>query len=63
MSILFKDRDREARYERLRVRLTNRLVLAEVYDDGGENEVIAFEVRRLRRRLDRIDTAIRSADR
>jgi len=63
MSILFKDRDREARHERLRVRLTNRLDLAEVYDDGGENEVIAFEVRRLRRRLDPIDAWMRRGDR
>jgi len=63
MSILFKDRDREARYERLHLRLTNRLDLAEVYDDGGENEVIAFEVRRLRRRLDRIDAWMRRGER
>jgi len=63
MSILVKGRDREARYERLHLRLTNRLDLAEVYDDGGGNEVIAFEVRRLRGRLDRIDAWMRRGER
>lgn len=57
MGILFKVRDREARYERLRRHLLERLDEEEAYGEGGRLEVVASGVRRLRRRLLRVEAA------
>jgi len=55
MSIHFKDRAWDARYERVHLRLCRRIELADAYDAEDEDPPITIEHRRLLARLDRVN--------